>query len=352
MGRNDRCPGSPRPAPRATICQKIDETAMRPLRAARAVCRNSAGRIARHLIIGAGLVITFWTFWAFSASAQARADASPLREPLPATTAPAWAHGRTPDHLADHRRVHRRIPPPQVRRFHTPDRAWPAPRHPRTARWAAPLPVAAPVHRLAARLPHLRLPQAGRLPVLRRLPRLAGAAQTIERHVDAEIPIVGDGDHGATSGSSGITQVAYLTVSGGACHRTGRPPHPAADRTAVTHPRRTAPATRCPAGHRVCEPRPYDAATTPVAGALGHVLTGTITHVPPRRVVRTVPGTPASAPVSGSGDSECSGGKTPTGASEDASWLSFGTPGLWSIAVQRTTRVGRYVADKPSFSPD
>jgi hypothetical protein len=280
--------------PRAAICPKIDKGAMDLLRASCAVCRNSVGCVVRHLIIGAGLVITFWTFWSLGALAQAHADAFPLRKPLPtpaaASTAPA--PGRTLDHLTGHHRVHRRTPPPHVRRL-----------------------------------------------------RVDGT----------EVPPAGDGDQdGAGHGSSGsIAQDPYQTATGGAGHRTEQPPPPppAARRTAVAQT--TTVPHRPPARHRVREPCPCGTpGTAPATAAPRRPLTGSITHVPERRVTRTVPATPVSAPVSGSGESGCTGGKTPSGANEDVPRLSFQTPGLWCVTRRQTTRVGRYIAGKPSFSPD
>jgi hypothetical protein len=60
---------------------------------------------------------------------------------------------------------------------------------------------------------------------------------------------------------------------------------------------------------------------------------------------------PVPAPVSGSGESDFSGGKTSSGTG-DVPRISLPVSGLWSIASQPAVRAIRNIADKPSFSPD
>src|SRR5262245_19249530 len=121
MGRSDRCPGSPRQAPRATICWKANEGELPVLPALRAVWRNSMDRIARYPFVGAGLTIAFWTFWAFSALALAHADVGLSRNLLPApVNAPAapvrtLILGRTLDGRAEYHRIPPRTSPSSFR---------------------------------------------------------------------------------------------------------------------------------------------------------------------------------------------------------------------------------------------
>ena len=79
--------------------------------------------------------------------------------------------------------------------------------------------------------------------------------------------------------------------------------------------------------------------------------TGTITHAPRPRAERMGLAAPVPAPVSGSGETDCSGGKTSSGAG-DTPHISLPVSGLWSIASQPAMRASRNIADKPSFSPD
>ena len=212
---------------------------------------------------------------------------------------------------------------------------------------------------------------AGRLPVIRRPPHHPRVPAPVESQVPVDLPvpidllpvdplpidlpapveslpIVGglpivDGERAGTRDDPLATAGLYQPIAPpdggyGSCH--GSP-------TATRH-RTVADQGTTPAHLRVRELPgvPSSMAVTPRLKP-----TGVITHAPKRPAVRAAPATPVSAPVSGSGESDCAGGKTPTGAG-DVTCVSLRAPGLWSIARRLTVRAGRYVAGKPSFSPD
>lgn len=110
MGRHPRCPGSPQAAPRTTGCH---EEALLSGRSSTWPAR----RLARRLLVGAGLVVALW---AFGALGRAHADTVPPRTALiPAAAQPRpilrtiRIAGENPLYRATVRRLpHRLVPPP------------------------------------------------------------------------------------------------------------------------------------------------------------------------------------------------------------------------------------------------
>lgn len=79
--------------------------------------------------------------------------------------------------------------------------------------------------------------------------------------------------------------------------------------------------------------------------------TGAITHTPRPRVARPVLITPMPFPSSGSGENDCSAGKSSSGT-DAAPRLALPASGIWTVTAQPTVTASRIIADKPSFSPD
>jgi hypothetical protein len=339
MRRNDRCPGVPRSASPATIWQKIDKGVTCLLGVSCTVCRYFTDRVVRHLILGAGLALTFWIFWAFSALGQA--NAATTHDP-PFTPASVRSVAAGTPALA-HRLAH--PPRPHHLRAHHPRTRGPRPRHPRVPRalLAATRRAAHPPRATALLHPVERLRPSGVAHPARphRLSRLLAAVRVIEGRVNVE-----------TWPSGGRTAVGgtWSPYSGDRVDQGGDDSVRPTRRTRAPDGRSTAnpPASRprTPLG----ESPVYSAAQ--VGAVPRRVLMGGVIHLGHvLRVDRTAPGTPASVPAPGSSESDCSAKKTPSGAS-DLPWLSIPRPGLWSVAFQQTMRVGRPIADKPSFSPD
>jgi hypothetical protein len=270
MGRRGRCPGSPQAAPRTTACR--DEAAP-PVR----LSARPAGRIARRLLVGAGLVVALWAFGALD---RAHADALPAR-----------AHGGLVHSSAGLTR--------------------PVGRTARLVREAPP-------RRTTVRSLHRRLG----------LPRIARTTKAVG------LPVI---PHAVVSQKRAIT--AHLTTSGRGepgCvrSRTARVPTTAHRQTTY------APSTGPPrAGARYAR------------SPLRSKPTGAITHNPPRQTLRAGLAAPVPAPVSGSGEADRGGGKTPSGTG-DAPSLARPSSELWTIARQPAVAVRRIRADQPSFSPD
>lgn len=103
MGRRDRCPGSPQAAPRTTGCH--DEALLSGWSAT-----GPARRLARRLLIGAGLVVALW---ALGSLGRAHADTVPPRTALIPALAQPRATVRTIRTVADnplYRATVRRLP--------------------------------------------------------------------------------------------------------------------------------------------------------------------------------------------------------------------------------------------------
>lgn len=327
MRRNDRCPGLPGSAPRTTIWQKIKKGGTRLLGASCAVRRYFAGRVVRHLILGAGLAFAFWTFWAFSVLGQAHAATISSHKPtltsVRAAMAGAPAHGRRHALRPAHHRVRRRTP------HHT------TPRLLGQARRAV-------IQTIEGR-PHLQSPPSGG-PTMTGRPADGLTGRLGDRLTGRLADWLG-GRLGGRLRHPYQTLPAHRTDQGGdpSCPRETSQTRTPADRTAESPS----------ASRRGTSPRgPPEYSGTAVPG---HVPLGVIHAVKPRKP-RTAPVTPVSTPVSApsSGSSESDGfqGNTSSGAGDDLPWLRLPTPGHWCVAPQQATRIGRYIADKPSFSPD
>lgn len=288
MGRNDRCPGVPRSASPAMIWQKIDKGVTCLLGVSCAVRRYFAGRLVRRSIIGAGHDLVPRST-VHSRERTVRGGRSPRL---------ARRHTRRHAHRLDRHRARRRTPSRRVR----------TPVHPRAHR---PLPAAT---RRAAHLPRTAA-----------LLLLHAAGWTRSPFSGSRVDQGGDdsvrADHRPTprTRAPDVRSTATPPASRPRTPLGGSPVYSAAQPDAV--PRRV---------------------LTGGVIHLGHVL----------RTERTAPGTPASAPPPGSSESDRSPRKAPSGPSDDLPWLSLLAPGLWSVAFRQTTRVGRPIADEPSFSPD
>lgn len=267
--------------------------------------------VARRLLVGVGMLVGFW---AFGALAQAHADAFPPRSSASQQAKALYGlrplSGVTAHPLREERALHKTVP-------HLL----------RTARRPVTRVRTATERVRPVRLAH----RIGLLPVAE-VPKAAGR------------PIAGL--HGATRGDpSG----SYRRQVDGGCHPppTGPPPKnpPPPLHRLVPHAAKAAPAVR---GH---PRRPVTAPDRLTPPPQRMKRTGTITHAPRPPVERMALAAPVPAPVSGSGESECSGGKTSSGTG-DVPRISLPVSGLWSIAPQPATTASRIIADKPSFSPD
>jgi hypothetical protein len=263
-----------------------------------------AGHVARSLLAGVGMVVAFWAVGAVS---QAHAD---VFSPRPSASQQAKAALRAPHPLSgvrigpshrEERRVRKTVPratrPGTVRR---------------TARTAA------------GRLRPVRLAHRTGLPPVAEVPKDAGLPAVVE-------DVAAGGDPAGRQDDQG-------------CHPPPTDPPPPIHRVAP-HVAKAAPAVRGHP-HRPAATGAHQAPPSP------HLKpTGTITHAPRPRAERMALAAPVPAPVSGSGESDCSGGKTSSGTG-DVSRISLPVSGLWSIAPQPAMRASRNIADKPSFSPD
>ncbi|MGH3381467.1 MAG: hypothetical protein ACRDP6_42735, partial [Actinoallomurus sp.] len=287
----------PQQAPRTTACQKINKGEITALYGFRVACLSFFIRSVRLLLPVAGLVLAFW---AFSALTPAHADTLPPHAIAPARVVP---HGP----LAANDRT-TAVAPALRRSLHA------LRQHPRRTR-AAPLP-----------------------PVVRRLHVLHTVRRTV-RSTGATIlrPI-----QGATPGRTGPLVDPYPAAPEQNDHPACDPPRPAPPGpSSAVHRARTVPATWSGLVHRP---------ETPVAAPFAIKETGTISRAPATRM-RTLPAPPGFAPVSGQGENDCAGGKTPTGTG-DVPRVSLRPPGLWCVAHRQDRKIGRNIADKPSCSPD
>jgi hypothetical protein len=256
--------------------------------------RTHLSAVARRLLVGVGVLIGFW---AFGALAQAHADTLPARsfashQPRPALDVTAHPLRQTVPHLL------------------------------RTAR----RPVA-PVRTTVERIRPVRL--------VHRLERsrLAEITKAADRPVDR----LRSAARAHTYGSSG-------RQDDGDCHPPPPNEPPPSPQRVVPHAAGAAPALRG---------RPHGPVAVPdgVTPPQRMKPTGTITHLPRPRAERMALAAPMPAPISGSGESGGSGGKTSSGTG-DVPRVDLPVSGFWTITSHPAVTVSRIIADKPSFSPD
>jgi hypothetical protein len=346
MGRREGRPGVPSRAPRTPPCPEYPPLAVSDLSVAGVIgrtgpaTRRGRGRFVRLLLTGVGLVIAFWAFGALS---HARADVLPSSDSgrLSQVTRPVRTALRTPAAGA-------RVSPARagVHTLHGLTKA--RPRGAGLPRMTAGAPLGGTrKHPLLATVRALTtLPHGTGLSRLHDVRRVADLPGTSLRRT-TDLPSIRK-VHGAVRGAEALTRTRH--------RYSPRPPaEPGAGAGCAERPTPVAPAQRLDHalatwGSSADPPRYEPVISGPGIPPPRMKPTGAFTRTPPRPARAGTP-TPVSPPVSGSGGSDSSGGKSPGGAG-DVPHLSLPTGGLWSIAHQTSTMPSRTIADKPSFSPD